>query len=214
MSSTASELPSQHSKILSEPVVILGTGAAGLIHAHVLLQDGFTDVTLISRDESVGGVWSKERVYPGLHINNVHGEYRFSPLKMPPPENADKTGGRLRGEDMCEYMERFANEFLEGKAKFVMRTEVLDVRRIEGPRSPEGHSDSDGWNPLNPWPWHVKVKNLDSDVEEMLHFARVVLATGVSPSVRHIVSRSSSPSAKPRYDYQKFWPPCMVHNFL
>ena len=49
-------------------VGIIGAGAAGLITAHVLLQDGF-NVQVITRDMSVGGVWAKQRVYPGLAIN-------------------------------------------------------------------------------------------------------------------------------------------------
>lgn len=57
------------SNVLNEPIGIIGTGVAGLINAHVLLQDGFTDVTLISRDNSVGGTWARHRVYPGLFIN-------------------------------------------------------------------------------------------------------------------------------------------------
>lgn len=55
--------------ILEEPIGIMGTGAAGLINAHVLLQDGFTNIQLLTRDASVGGVWARNRVYPGLHIN-------------------------------------------------------------------------------------------------------------------------------------------------
>ena len=54
---------------LHEPVAVIGSGLAGLITAHILLQDGFVNVELLTRDKSVGGVWSKERVYPGLHIN-------------------------------------------------------------------------------------------------------------------------------------------------
>lgn len=49
-------------------VGIIGAGAAGLITAHVLLQDGF-NVQVITRDMSVGGVWAQQRVYPGLTIN-------------------------------------------------------------------------------------------------------------------------------------------------
>ncbi len=56
-------------KVLSEPIAILGTGVAGLISAYVLLQDGFSNVTVITRDHSVGGTWSRDRVYPGLCIN-------------------------------------------------------------------------------------------------------------------------------------------------
>jgi heterodisulfide reductase subunit A-like polyferredoxin len=58
--------------ILHEPVAVIGSGIAGLITAHILLQDGFVNVEVLTRDKSVGGVWSEERVYPGLHINRSH----------------------------------------------------------------------------------------------------------------------------------------------
>jgi cation diffusion facilitator CzcD-associated flavoprotein CzcO len=54
---------------LLEPVGIIGSGIAGLITAHILLQDGFESVEVLTRDSSVGGVWSEERIYPGLRIN-------------------------------------------------------------------------------------------------------------------------------------------------
>ena len=54
---------------LLEPVGVIGSGIAGLITAHILLQDGFERVEVLTRDRSVGGVWSEERVYPGLQIN-------------------------------------------------------------------------------------------------------------------------------------------------
>jgi len=66
-SATLSSL--DRNKVLSEPVGILGAGIAGLINAQILIQDGFTNVTVITRDRSVGGVWSRDRVYPGLCIN-------------------------------------------------------------------------------------------------------------------------------------------------
>ena len=69
-----------HSKNLQDSIGIIGAGVAGLINAHVLLQDGFTDVTLISRDKSVGGTWARARVYPGLHINKYDKPFFFSKL--------------------------------------------------------------------------------------------------------------------------------------
>jgi cation diffusion facilitator CzcD-associated flavoprotein CzcO len=56
-------------KTLSESVGIIGAGAAGLINAHVLLRDGFSNIHVITRDANVGGVWARQRVYPGLRIN-------------------------------------------------------------------------------------------------------------------------------------------------
>lgn len=41
----------------------------GLITAHTLLEDGFKDVQIITRDHSAGGVWSEDCIYPGLYIN-------------------------------------------------------------------------------------------------------------------------------------------------
>ncbi|CAA7266120.1 unnamed protein product [Cyclocybe aegerita] len=146
--------------VLSEAIGIVGAGVAGLISAHVLLKDGFTDITLISRDKSVGGTWARHRVYPGLYINNVHGEYRLSGLEMPLPENAARVGGRLSGTDMCEYMEKYSATFLEGKVKFMLQTEVLDISR-----NAEGK-------------WSVRVENAQSRAREVLAFSRIILATG------------------------------------
>ena len=53
---------------LANTVGIIGTGSAGLITAHVLLQDGF-DVQLLTEDRSPGGVWARHRVYPNMKIN-------------------------------------------------------------------------------------------------------------------------------------------------
>jgi dimethylaniline monooxygenase (N-oxide forming) len=55
--------------ILREPIGIIENGPAGLINAHVLLQDGFTNIQALTRDASVSGARARNRVYPGLHIN-------------------------------------------------------------------------------------------------------------------------------------------------
>jgi dimethylaniline monooxygenase (N-oxide forming) len=52
-----------------QSVGIIGAGTAGLIMGYTLLHDGFQNVQLLTRDKSVGGVWAKERVYPGVSIN-------------------------------------------------------------------------------------------------------------------------------------------------
>ncbi|KAF9466370.1 hypothetical protein BDZ94DRAFT_1281005 [Collybia nuda] len=146
---------------IDHTVGVIGAGAAGLVTAQVLIRDGF-DVQIITRDRSVGGVWEKERVYPGLNINNVHGEFRFSSLSMPTPSKASKTGGRLSGEDMCIYMERFADTYLQGKIKY--QTEVTKIYR----------SDSGVWL--------VETEDASDNAEEpvrnVLRFFKIVLCTG------------------------------------
>lgn len=95
---------------------------------------------------------------------SVHGEFRFSPLAMPPPML--KGENRLSGEDMTAYMEEFADTFLAGKIRF--ETEILDIRR--------GKDGSD---------WEVEVVDLRTDNKEILSYARIVLCTGVRPSGIH-----------------------------
>lgn len=54
---------------LNQAVAVLGSGPAGLISAHVLLKDGFTNVQVLTRDRSAGGTWADERVPPDIYIN-------------------------------------------------------------------------------------------------------------------------------------------------
>ncbi|KAF9444652.1 FAD/NAD(P)-binding domain-containing protein [Macrolepiota fuliginosa MF-IS2] len=165
--------------VLSEPIGIIGAGPAGLINAHVLLQDGFTNIQLITRDASVGGVWARERVYPGLHINNVHGEYRFSALEMPPPTTAD---GRLSGLDMSNYMERFYETFLKDKVNFIFSTKVLDISR-------DGHGR-----------WRVQTEHQETGATEILEYSRIILSTGgcSEPSIPECLSLHAAERAQYR----------------
>lgn len=147
---------------LHEPVAVIGSGLTGLITAHILLQDGFVNVEVLTRDKSVGGVWSEERVYPGLHINSVHGEHRFSTLPMSLPEGHAKTGGRLSGNDVRQYLEDFGERFLKDKIRF--ETEVLNIRRGDHGR---------GWSVL------VRDnKSADAESTRVLYYPRIVLCTG------------------------------------
>lgn len=142
--------------VRSQPLCIVGSGSAGLITAYTLLQDGFTDVQVLSRDAGPGGVWAQERVYEGLYINNVHGEYCFSPLGMPP---TDPNGPNLSGFDMCAYMTRFADKFLKGRITY-----SSDVSRIRRGVNGEG--------------WELDVHDKTAGTQRVVKCARVVLCSG------------------------------------
>ncbi|KAI0650869.1 hypothetical protein C8Q79DRAFT_945478 [Trametes meyenii] len=51
------------------PVAVVGAGVAGLITAHTLIRDGFSDVQVLTRDNEVGGTWAASHIYPGLYLN-------------------------------------------------------------------------------------------------------------------------------------------------
>ena len=74
--------PENQPSPLLEPVGIIGSGIAGLISAHILVQDGFKSVEVLTCDKSVGGVWSDERVYPGLRINRSVSSFAPPPSLM------------------------------------------------------------------------------------------------------------------------------------
>ncbi|KAF7316639.1 hypothetical protein HMN09_00396500 [Mycena chlorophos] len=138
-------------------VAVLGSGIAGLITAHVLSTDGF-DVRVLTRDRTAGGQWATERIYPGLQLNTVHGEFAYSALPMPPPADASKTGGRLSATDLNPYMEKFAAQYLEGKIEY--RKEIRGVSR-----NGEGK-------------WEVVVDDIEWGVSEVRKFDKIVLCTG------------------------------------
>lgn len=154
---------------LDKTICIIGSGAAGLITAHTLIRDGFRHVDLVSRDRSAGGVWAAERVYPGLVINNVHGEFRFSPLPMPPPRDWRSTGGRLSGEDMQYYMESFEEHFLKGRVRY--NTEVLKIKRV-------AEKNKKAAPTLAPLQWVISVQDKQTGVSSELKYDRVVLCSG------------------------------------
>jgi lysine/ornithine N-monooxygenase len=79
---------------------------------------------------------------------------------MKPPSNSSKTGGRLTGEVMSEYMESFAALFLRNRITY--STEVLEIRR--------GNNDG----------WVIKSRDLTTNTIQEYHYSKIVLCTGVS----------------------------------
>ncbi|KAF7328016.1 hypothetical protein MKEN_00382500 [Mycena kentingensis (nom. inval.)] len=55
---------------MAPTVAILGSGAAGLVTAHVLAKDGF-EAKILTRDSTAGGTWARQRLYPGQQLNTL-----------------------------------------------------------------------------------------------------------------------------------------------
>nr|GAT52224.1 FAD/NAD(P)-binding domain-containing protein [Mycena chlorophos] len=156
-------------------VGIVGSGPAALITARTLLQDGFEKVHILTRDTSPGGVWSVGRVYPGLQINNVHGEYNFSGFKMP-----QTASGRVSGEEVSAYMQAFAREFLsDGVIRYGVN--VVKIRRDDSV-------------------WYVTVEDISTKTREVLEYARIVLCTGGCDAPE--IPKPLSPSAAQQAGFQ------------
>ena len=70
---------------------------------------------------------------------------------------------------MCDYMEKFSQRFLEGKANFEMNTEVLDVERDSGGQ------------------WNIRVQRHSGALSDTLRFSRIILASGVSINLLFLI---------------------------
>ncbi|MBS9534569.1 NAD(P)/FAD-dependent oxidoreductase [Mycobacterium sp. M1] len=57
-------------------VLVIGAGVAGISTAHVLRENGFTDVTVLEKGSDVGGVWYWNH-YPGLRCDVPSQIYQF-----------------------------------------------------------------------------------------------------------------------------------------
>ncbi|KAJ6439296.1 hypothetical protein O9K51_07181 [Purpureocillium lavendulum] len=60
---------------------------------------------------TVGGVWAKERLYPGLKTNNLVGTYEFSDFPMNPARFDLEPGQHIPGEIVHRYLAEFAQHF-------------------------------------------------------------------------------------------------------
>ncbi|KAJ3727425.1 FAD/NAD(P)-binding domain-containing protein [Lentinula raphanica] len=165
---------------LHKSVLVIGSGAAGLVTAQTLIHDGFTNVHVFSKDSQPGGVWEHNKVYSGVFINNLYGDYRFSSMEMPRHPSRDPKSTRLSAEDMQFYFEKFTDTYLRDRISF--ETEVLNIRRPKPP------FDSD---PLN---WVVKYRKRGMrEAFRERGFHRIVLCTGGCHKPR--IPPAFSPSA-------------------
>jgi len=58
-------------------IIVIGAGPGGIVSAHLLREAGYTEVTVIERDDDVGGTWQRSR-YPGLACDVMIHAYQFS----------------------------------------------------------------------------------------------------------------------------------------
>ena len=58
-------------------IVVIGAGPGGIISAHRFREAGYTDVTVLEKDDDVGGTWQRSR-YPGLSCDVMVHAYQFS----------------------------------------------------------------------------------------------------------------------------------------
>lgn len=84
-------------------------------------------ITILESASSLGGTWAKDRLYPGLKSNNLHGTYENPDFPMTPEAFGVKPGEHIPGTVIHKYLDQFAKKFgvLE-KIRFSTKVDVVE----------------------------------------------------------------------------------------
>jgi dimethylaniline monooxygenase (N-oxide forming) len=108
-------------------VIVIGAGWSGLAAAKTYLQvNPNADLTILDESESVGGVWSRSRVYDGLVVDSPAGLYEFSDMTM--ISDDCKPFSRLTGQQVSRYLEAYAEKH-NLLSRFRPNTSVANISR-------------------------------------------------------------------------------------
>lgn len=88
------------------------TGWFGLAAAKTYLQvHPESKVILLEAESSVGGVWSENRLYPGLMSNNMVGTYEYPDFPMDEKTFGVKPGEHIPAQVVHDYLTSYAKKF-------------------------------------------------------------------------------------------------------
>lgn len=145
-------------------VIVIGAGCSGIIAAKTYLQVASfaragsrrVDLTVLDENESVGGVWAKSRLYPGLVANAPRGLYEYSDLVM--VDDGHSNQSLIPGAQVQQYLEHYAKKFgVYDKIRF--NTKVASIVR-------QSQRGTPGWK-------------LTSTTGEAFHCEKLIVASGL-----------------------------------
>ncbi|KAL4778778.1 hypothetical protein BJX76DRAFT_365950 [Aspergillus varians] len=116
----------------SAEVIIIGSGVGGLAAAKTYLElSPQTDLVLLEKRPTLGGVWAEENCYEGLKTNNLLGTYEFTDFPMDTTTYGVREGEHIPGFVLHKYFNDFADHFdLRRRIRF--NTTVLEVEKVDG----------------------------------------------------------------------------------
>ncbi|KAI4216330.1 MAG: hypothetical protein LQ351_001340 [Letrouitia transgressa] len=93
-------------------IVVVGAGPQGLVAAKTYLQlSPATNLRILDSNKTLGGVWAKENIYPGLKTNNLLGMLEFTDFPFRPDVFGVKEGEHIAGEKVYAYLRAYAEKF-------------------------------------------------------------------------------------------------------
>ncbi|KAB5540322.1 hypothetical protein GE09DRAFT_253769 [Coniochaeta sp. 2T2.1] len=146
-------------------LVVIGAGWFGLCAAKTYHQlHPEKSLAVLEFNPTLGGVWAKHRLYPGLKSNNMLGTYEYPDFPMDGETFGVKPGQFIPGDVIHEYLTKYAEKFgIFDKIR--CNTKVL---------SAEHQEDAEGG-------WILTVQDTAESTKEKKILARkLVLATGLT----------------------------------
>ncbi|KAI0538851.1 hypothetical protein GGR58DRAFT_466967 [Xylaria digitata] len=153
-------------------VAIIGAGWYGLVAARTYLRlRPSTKLIIIDSDNTVGGVWSKDRLYPNLVAQVRHGLFNYSDTPMP-CNGGNPKDPKVTGEMIHDYLQKYAEDHdLLGHIRF--NTFVTDAKQFKGG-------------------WRLSLKG----TSEVIETEKLLVATGVT-SIPNLPDLDLSASSLP-----------------
>ncbi|KAL8655191.1 MAG: hypothetical protein Q9226_003151 [Calogaya cf. arnoldii] len=93
-------------------VIIVGSGLQGLVAAKTYLAlSPDTSLLILDSNLTIGGVWAKENIYPGLKTNNQVGTFEFTDFDIQEVcRGKVAKGEHIRGEVVYNYLVKYAEK--------------------------------------------------------------------------------------------------------
>ncbi|KAL8888613.1 MAG: hypothetical protein Q9215_003966 [Flavoplaca cf. flavocitrina] len=93
-------------------VIIVGCGLQGLVAAKTYLSlSPHTSLLILDSNLTIGGVWAKENIYPGLKTNNQVGTFEFTDFDIQEVCHGKVAKGEhISGEVVYEYLVKYAEK--------------------------------------------------------------------------------------------------------
>jgi cation diffusion facilitator CzcD-associated flavoprotein CzcO len=163
----------------------LPPGWHGLAAAKTYLEVNPTSsLILIEQAPTVGGVWAKHRLYPGLKSNNLLGTYEFSDFK-PDAAYGLQEGRPLPADAVHRYLTDYSKHFgIYERIRFDTKVESCE------------HEDEGGWI--------LNVGASESSGPSQIFASKLIVATGLTSDPFMPIIKGSESFEPPSFHVKDF----------
>ncbi|CEJ57922.1 hypothetical protein PMG11_06597 [Penicillium brasilianum] len=161
----------------SAEVIVVGAGVGGLAAAKAYLElSPHTNIILLEKRPTIGGVWAEENCYEGLKTNNLGGTYEFTDFPMG-EKYGIKGDKHIPGSVLHSYLNDFADHF-DIRPRIRFNTQVLEIEKL---------SQS----------WRLNTVTTDSTSAVVYTCDKIIVCSGLSSAPNPVTIRGMDEFEKP-----------------